>query len=322
MRLMADEPTNPDTPDETAARMLAETAEADSLPADSEAKLPGSIENKDPAPCGEHTRTHINEIRLQSWHHFVNFANLLDVGSVVKLNYVFRGHSNASWRLQPSLLRRLHSPLATDQQVLELEEYALAEFRSQVHRHVSPNVLSTTTDIVSWWTLMQQHGAPTRLMDWSQSIYVAAYFAVTDDLDVDGAVWIVHAHSVHQRMDELYDFAALPKTVAAVQLAFLQPNAPNALLFGWRLSKSDRMISQQGLFAICRNVLGDHEQILADALAGPSKKLLLCKLLVPASLKVSFARKLRTMNITANSLFPGLDGLGRSIAELVQLGVQ
>jgi anti-anti-sigma regulatory factor len=39
----------------------------------------------------------------------------------------------------------------------------------------------------------------------------------------------------------------------------------------------------------------------------------------PARLKLSFLAKLRGMNIAANSLFPGIDGIGRSVTELVML---
>ena len=42
---------------------------------------------------------------------------------------------------------------------------------------------------------------------------------------------------------------------------------------------------------------------------------------VPAEEKRILLHKLRQMNITAASLFPGIDALGRSIAELVDLGM-
>lgn len=169
---------------------------------------------------------------------------------------------------------------------------------------------------------MQDHGAPTRVLDWSASIYVAAYFAVSEEFDEDGAIWVVHTHSLHERMAERYDSTGFPETARSIESTFLQTNALHVLMFAGRNSKSDRMIAQQGFISICRNILGDHGQILADSLGEPSARELFSRLIVPANLKMPFLRKLRSMNITANSLFPGLDGLGRSVAELVHLGIE
>lgn len=264
----------------------------------------------------------MNEIRLENWRQFLLIADHLDVGSALGQAYAFRGHSNSAWSLRPSLLRLLLRSAATVEQALEVEEHALAEFRSQAHHHVPANVFSTTRDTVSWWTLMQDHGAPTRVLDWSASIYVAAYFAVSEDFDSDGAIWIVHRHSLYEQMAERDDYTEFPETMGGIKSTFLQANAPKVLMFAGRISKSNRMIAQQGYFSICPNILGDHGQILADSLGEPSAKSLFSKLIVPAKLKISFMKKLRSMNITANSLFPGLDGLGRSVAELVRLGFE
>jgi hypothetical protein len=39
------------------------------------------------------------------------------------------------------------------------------------------------------------------------------------------------------------------------------------------------------------------------------------KFIIPSSLKLEFLARLKMMNISASSLFPGMDGLGRSIKE-------
>jgi hypothetical protein len=45
------------------------------------------------------------------------------------------------------------------------------------------------------------------------------------------------------------------------------------------------------------------------------------KIVIPEKLKPEFLRRLQIMNITANSLFPGVDGLGRSVREFIQVEV-
>lgn len=257
---------------------------------------------------------------INSWRKFVEVADQLDVGPPGKLAYAYRGQPNAGWGLEPTLLRHLKRLKMTEEESLHLEASALSEFRSQAHLLLPSNVFSTTKDTISWWALMQQHGAPTRLLDWTGSIYVAAYFAVIEQIDCDGVVWLVHSNSLHEKMNESFGQSDLPASERDIREQYLKKGAPPLIVFGERLHKSDRMIAQQGAYSICRTVLGDHGKIIEDALAGQSGRTLFEKLIIPARLKVSFVRKLRSMNITAKSLFPGLDGLGRSVSELVTLG--
>ena len=69
---------------------------------------------------------------------------------------------------------------------------------------------------------------------------------------------------------------------------------------------------------MCGNVLSSHGEILRDAIPEESEKELFRKFVIPSPRKNDFLKKLRNMNITANSLFPGIDGLGRSVGELIQ----
>lgn len=259
------------------------------------------------------------DIQITSWEQFAKIADLLDIGRAGQSVYAFRGQSDSTWDLLPSLVRRLLRSGASEEQALRIEQLALTEFKALAHLHLPTNILSATIDTVSWWTLMQHHGAPTRLLDWCESIYVAAYFAVVDNPDAVGAVWIVHIHTVDSIMAERYEEAGFPTTEASIKNLFLQSGSPLLLHFAGRLTKTDRMSAQQGLFGVCRNVLGNHGDILRDSVPEDTERELFRKVIIPAALKPTFLRKLRSMNITANSLFPGLDGLARSIDELVQV---
>jgi hypothetical protein len=69
------------------------------------------------------------------------------------------------------------------------------------------------------------------------------------------------------------------------------------------------MISQQGVFTLCTNPTVDHREILGSYLV---------KLKVEGALKLRCSRRLREMNITAATLFPGIDGLGRTVTDAVR----
>lgn len=259
------------------------------------------------------------EIQIKSWSHFVSIAEKCDVSDDVRPRYAFRGQADSKWELQPSLLRILSERGFSEEKAIEIEGRALAEFKSQVHLHISANTFSNTKDTVSFWSLMQHHGAPSRLLDWCLSAYVGAYFAVTGSPNADGAIWLIHLSTVEQLMQKNYEGTEMPATENESQEKFLKVGGPPAIIFGGRLSRSHRMVTQQGVFSICRNVLGNHGKILRDIIPDSSDKTFFAKLIVPNSLKSEFLLKLRGMNITANSLFPGLDGLGKSITEYVQV---
>lgn len=261
----------------------------------------------------------MRELQVDSWQQFVSIVDHLDVGSVGKVPYVFRGQSDTNWTLQPSLLRYLLPAGCTAERALEIEAIALNEFTAQAHHYISDSTHRTTTDTLSWFTLMQHHGAPTRLLDWTASIYLAAYFAVIENWEKDGAVWLLHTNTMREQMGKRDQQITFPQSEKQIKAAYLTSDAPHDLEFVERFSKSDRMIAQQGLFSVSHNVLGDHGQILDDLFDLETKKELFRKLVVPARLKPQFIRKLRAMNITASSLFPGLDGLSRSIAELIRI---
>lgn len=255
---------------------------------------------------------------LSSWAEFSRVAEHVDVSVLGSYAYAFRGQSDATWELKPSFLRCLPSEMPV-QRALDLENAALAEFKTQAHLHLPQSVFATTTDSISWLTVMQHHGAPTRMLDWTASIYVAAYFAVHGTPSSDGAIWLVHTNGVHDYMNKTHGESEIPTNEAAMRKVFFVADATEIVTFVGRQNKSDRMIAQQGFFSVCRNILGDHGAIFRRVFSEPTEKLLFAKLIIPSALKPTFARRLRAMNLTANALFPGIDGLGKSIAELVQL---
>jgi hypothetical protein len=264
----------------------------------------------------------VETVSINSWSHFVEVADRFDVGPIESFAYAFRGQADATWPLTPRLLRHIRDTGLSEAEALSTERKALAEFRSQAHLHVSTNILSSTTDTLSWWTLMQHHGVPTRLLDWTGSIYIAAYFAVSSELPVDGAVWVLHSNALHTGVDKLHGPKAsnVPRNEALIAEQFLKEGMPRTLTIAGRQSKSDRMAIQQGVFTVSRSVLGDHGEIIGQTVANPADTTHFAKLVIPSNLKLTFLRKLRSVNISGGPLFPGLDGLARSVAELVMCG--
>ena len=102
---------------------------------------------------------------------------------------------------------------------------------------------------------------------------------------------------------------------------FQQPS-PQPMLFVFDLRQTvERIANQQGQFSVCLDPLADHADVLEE-LAGYGDGPHCEKLIIPKELKPEILRQLQLMNVTSKSLFPGLDGLGRSLTELTRLTVR
>lgn len=162
---------------------------------------------------------------------------------------------------------------------------------------------------------MQHHGAPTRLLDFTWSPYVAAFFALERATE-DAAIWAVNLPllwdiSVRQPIDGVSVEEADPRDAKAFRKYFL----PNKHAFVWQgdpFRMPQRVVAQSGTFLVTSH-LGMTVEAILDRY--PGKGELLVKFELPtAKLRAVAMSSLYDMNITQATLFPGLDGLARSMA--------
>lgn len=215
-------------------------------------------------------------------------------GPVTHTTFYFRGQADSAWGLRPSLARLLPASVSRTQGG-DIELLASSEFRRQVHLHVDLRELPQSATSEDWWALMQHHYAPTRLLDWTASPFVAAYFAAEARWDCEGAIWMIAP--------------ALLKNCKGVSV--FRPSRPSL-----------RMIAQQGQFLFADDLRSDLAELIPAAIADrlpESENFALVKILIAAAVKPALLRRLRAMNVTAVSLFPGVDGLGRAANELARL---
>jgi hypothetical protein len=172
-------------------------------------------------------------------------------------------------------------------------------------------------DVLSQWGLMQHYGAPTRLLDWTLSPYVAAYFAVHQHADTNGEIWILTGHLVQTATREKYkERGDLPDDPVKQTAHLMDLEGEPILYFTGLRVHTDRMGAQQMGFTMANRVVCDHSDLIMQ-LEAPAETL--TKLVIPAALKPRFMRRLLRMDITGRALFPGIDGLGRSAVELAEL---
>jgi hypothetical protein len=201
--------------------------------------------------------------------------------------------------------------------LLLAENRTLDSFKKRAHQYLAHHLLPNTR--VEWYALMQHHGVPTRLLDWTQSPYVAAFFAIENSAETC-AVWAIdllwcmskgtervlnhpdHPQDIKIALDDQKYF----EFVAAAGLPGVYPILPSQL--------NERLSHQHGLFL----TVGNSQLSFEDNLLTFGRDELrehLYRIEIPGSLRGEALADLSRMNIDPVSLFPGLDGLARSVRQ-------
>jgi hypothetical protein len=264
------------------------------------------------------------EIIVTSWQEFIDAIEpCLDAykGHIPPV-YVFRGQADASWLLKPSLLRHLLS--VTDlgfarkiEDLLEMEFLAQASLFQETQGVWMSLEASGRTER---WAFMQHHRCPTRLLDWTASAFVAAYFAVNELPDRNGALFVVGAAALDK-----YWVDSAKGCVDISDDDLVNPITSERVVFTWPKLRSQRLSIQQGHFSVNTKLLKGHDDPICEACAATLSKdinkVIYRKIIIAAELKPVILQQLRAMNIAPHALFPSLDGLGQSLGDLARLKV-
>ncbi len=250
---------------------------------------------------------------LSSWRSIGDYRKEFEGGK-----YVFRGQRQADWKLRTSLERAAEHFPGKLRDPAVAEERLRREFRRRLHHYVRD--IPERKDKLEWFALMQHHGAPTRLLDFTYSVYVAVYFAV-EHADHDCAVWAINTTWSLDRSKEL-----VPDTEGRDYLTGLideqisedfdkvfmgTPPIPLACAVNpFRLN--ERLTVQNGVFMCPGDISKGFEANLCT-LRGYEKRENVLKLVIPRSLREEAVEDLFRLRITRATLFPGLDGFAQSL---------
>ena len=123
------------------------------------------------------------EVTPKNWKE----AKLL--GDLIKKYNMFRGQADSKWPLETTLLRAVANNPDSSLSIIEQELYVLKIFKARAHQYIqSP---PKDNEHIEWLSLIQDHGGPTRLLDFTESFYIASFFALESIKD-EGSVWAIH----------------------------------------------------------------------------------------------------------------------------------
>jgi len=255
---------------------------------------------------------------------FSNIGELKNFFATLDSSWCFRGQSNFDWRLQTTIDRITISIDELHSYKREFEKYLIRDFRRNPQFYSNqPYIASTDFQIISY---MQHFGAPTRLLDFTASPYVATFFSLNGDSEFSSVYALnymelmattrtifatqhddnseeVNAYKFAGNMtDQVFDKLVLGER----QFTFVEFVQPFYMF--------ERMIQQQGLFFCQGDLSQDFESNLyANYLTASSQGFHpMYKIKIPTEWKLELLRDLQRMNITYASLFPGVEGYLKS----------
>jgi hypothetical protein len=237
--------------------------------------------------------------RLTSWDAFLKL-----VIHPPYSNWAFRGERDERWPLYSSLSRYLQNFGVHKKAWPDQEARVLRIFKRKAHQFLERP--PEWDDDFQWLALMQHHGAPTRLIDFTWSPYVAAFFALERTV-TDGVVWAMNPARIDSsraakptRMDPRVS-GNFAKYYVKGDQHFIWMGEPHVM--------NQRLIAQSGTFAVPSVLDVPLEEILSHR----DQENILAKFVLTNPVREVGMRELYRMNITFATLFPDLDGLARSM---------
>jgi hypothetical protein len=234
--------------------------------------------------------------------------------------WVFRGLGDAEYALRANI-----EGVATRPGIAE--DYLEREFRRRAH-HFLTEVPSHLDDL-EWLALMQHHGAPTRLVDWTKSPHVAAFFAAESANSINPfSIWAIDENSVHAEAVAMLGLAKGDDLSSRENFAkiYSEPQPDMLLLVApvrpFRMN--ERLTIQQGLFLCANHPLLSFRRCLAALLVHGNRRHLatdqwIHKFVVAPEARLDTLRILNNLNINSATLFPGLDGFCKSLRTITQI---
>ena len=285
----------------------------DSPPIEADTNIPEWNGEKDRLPKFKRTSDDVHGgipvIALDKWEDFGNFV-ASDFFDRDDADFIFRGQRRFDWNLSSSLARLIGKRKISK----ELTEAHLKEFKKALRGRTSDLSMfdadsrKPQKQEQEVWALGQHQFLRTPLIDWTKSLYVALFFAFTDEDEQE-------MRKNPYRAVFMLDRNFIDSENASPSLHSFEP----------RKDEQGRLVSQAGLFTYAdegkafeatlidslteyMNENGSDGQVEEDDDITAFFARYVCKILIPNIRGIECLKSLERMNIHHASLFPDLFG--------------
>ncbi|HVX41424.1 MAG TPA: FRG domain-containing protein [Gemmatimonadaceae bacterium] len=268
-----------------------------------------------PKPDAASVETGIPEVAITTLGEFIDHVTPDEPNPAIgrrRDTGVYRGASDAKSPLLTSLDRLGERPHAK----ADLEEHVLRNYIRYSRPYMGERPENEWEELIS----AQHHGVPTRLLDWTYSPLVAAFFATRplDGPERDRAVWRLDWQEVHRA----FHFPPIALLIRDLDGLF----ADGGHASPWQLfareatsrpfaclveppSLDARIVAQAAAFTLCSDKSHSFDEFLrSHGLASA-----LVKFVIPSRCVPAFRDQLDLVGVDERRLFPDLDGVAAAI---------
>lgn len=258
------------------------------------------------------------------------------LGDVLRRSW-FRGHQEAVNKLTPRFYRKYSESFTTINPQREME--LIEAFKRNAPAISDLQRLPEDDDTLRWLYLMQHYEAPTRLLDWTENVLAALYFAVSDEKkwgEVDGELWALNPFVLNKKSkvgeslplpgrNPVIEYMArepywrkrqdLADTLAEkyqgrTSVEWMEDPAPFDRPVGFRPRRDfERMRVQSSVFTIHPRT--EYDEPIPEILTHEKH---LVRYIIPKDVKQKLWGQLKALEVTRQTLFPDFEGLSRTIS--------
>jgi hypothetical protein len=227
-----------------------------------------------------------------------DLAKLVEFFSRYNLHdWLFRGVPSHEYKLQPKIGR----PETRKMKVLERMPYSERDERAIFRQFCdvsTPFIRGAAASEIEWLAIAQHHGMPTRLLDWTESLLVAVWFAI-GDYGPGSVTFEGRTSTTKQKIPAIWVARGIPRVKDEERDKPFAINEPRSFR---PPHISPRIAAQSSVFTIH----GDPTKPLTHEA--------LWQIRITPKRFFELKKRIDACGINERTLFPGLDGIARDMA--------